>query len=129
MIERDKIFEIARYIVNGVAATGVHYFVFVAISNILAPGSAGIANFLASFFGISVSFLGSRYFVFRNWRAPIVTQFIRFGALYAAIAVLSGLTLYVWSDVMSLNKTIGFLIGVFLQVVFSYVGGRRLVFA
>jgi putative flippase GtrA len=95
----------------------------------LTPNSAGLANFLASFFGITISFLGSRYFVFRNWRVPIGVQFLRFGTLYAAIAILSGATLFIWSDIFFLNKTVGFFIGVILQVCFSYLGSRRLVFA
>ena len=58
-----------------------------------------------------------------------MTQLLRFGALYAAIAILSGLTLFLWSDLLQLDKTIGFLIGVMLQVAFSYIGGKKLVFA
>lgn len=129
MIESARVFEIIRYIINGLIATGAHYCSFIAILSILTSHSAGLAGFLAAFVGISVSFLGSRYFVFRNWHTPIVVQFLRFGALYAAIAILSGLTLFIWSDLMHFNNTIGFLIGVIIQIAFSYVGGKRLVFA
>ena len=128
-IDRARLLEIARYIVNGLVATGAHYLAFLFNLHSVTPNSAGLANFLASFFGISVSFLGSRYFVFKNWRVPILVQFLRFGALYAVIAILSGVTLFIWSDVFFFNKTIGFFIGVILQVCFSYLGSRRLVFA
>lgn len=129
MISQDRFYEIIRYIINGLIATGVHYSVFMFNLNYLALSSAGLANFLASFFGISASFFGSRYFVFQNQRASFLSQFIKFSALYAAIAILSGLILFVWSDILNLNKSTGFLVGVALQVVLSYLGGRRLVFA
>ena len=129
MIERARFLEITRYIINGLVATGAHYLAFLFNLHSVTPNSAGLANFLASFFGITVSFLGSRYFVFRNWRVPILDQFLRFGALYAVIAILSGLTLFIWSDIFFFNKTIGFFIGVVFQVSFSYLGSRRLVFA
>ena len=129
MIERHQFQEIIRYILNGLVATAAHYGAFLLNLSLLPAHSAGLANFLAAFIGISISFLGSRYFVFRNWQAPIVGQFLRFGALYAGIAILSGLTLFVWSDLLQLDKRVGFLIGVFLQVAFSYFGGKKLVFA
>ncbi len=129
MIERGQFQEIIRYILNGLVATAAHYGAFLFNLSLLPAHSAGLANFLAAFVGISISFLGSRYFVFRNWEAPIVGQFLRFGALYASIAILSGLTLFVWSDLLQLDKRVGFLIGVFLQVAFSYFGGKKLVFA
>lgn len=129
MIEWARFLEIMRYIINGLVATGAHYLAFLFNLHSVTPNSAGLANFLASFFGIIVSFLGSRYFVFRNWRVPILVQFLRFGALYAVIAILSGLTLFIWSDIFFFNKTIGFFIGVVFQVCFSYLGSRRLVFA
>ena len=129
MIERGQLQEIIRYVINGLVATGAHYGVFLFNLSLLPAHSAGLANFLAAFVGIFISFLGSRYFVFQNWQAPFMTQLLRFGALYAAIAILSGLTLFLWSDLLQLDKTIGFLIGVMLQVAFSYIGGKKLVFA
>jgi len=129
MIERGQLQEIFRYVINGLVATGAHYGAFLFNLSLLPAHSAGLANFLAAFVGIFISFLGSRYFVFQNWQAPFMTQLLRFGALYAAIAILSGLTLFLWSDLLQLDKTSGFLIGVMLQVAFSYIGGKKLVFA
>ena len=129
MISRDHFYEIIRYIINGLVATGVHYGVFMFNLNYITSGSAGLANFFASFFGISASFIGSRYFVFQSRQASLLKQLIKFSALYAAIAVMSGLILFIWSDLLNLNKSLGFLVGVVLQAALSYVGGRRLVFA
>ena len=84
MIERGQFQEIIRYILNGLVATAAHYGAFLFNLSLLPAHSAGLANFLAAFVGISISFLGSRYFVFRNWQAPIVGQFLRFGAATAS---------------------------------------------
>lgn len=129
MIDRKRLFEIFRYVVNGTIATGVHYAVFIVNLTYIMPQSAGISNFFASFVGIAVSFLGNRYFVFSSWHTPLVRQFIRFSSLYVAIAIVSGATLMVWSDMCGLNKSIGFLLAVIIQVSLSYIGGKRLVFA
>jgi hypothetical protein len=128
MIERGQLLEIIRYIINGLFATGAHYGVFLFNLSFLPVHSAGLANFLAAFIGITISFLGSRYFVFRKQQVSIAKQFWRFSALYASIAVLSGVTLFFWSDLLRLDKRVGFLIGVILQVALSYVGGKKLVF-
>jgi len=91
------------------------------------PSAAG-ANVVAAAFGISTSFLGSRYFVFRNSTTPLIQQIGRFGALYVAIAVLHGLILFGWTDVFKLNYRIGFLIATGLQIILSFFGNKRLVF-
>lgn len=129
MIDRLRLYEIIRYVLSGLLATHVHYCAFIFIHNYIFPQSAGGVNFVASFLGIVVSFLGSRYFVFRSFHASIVRQFTQFGILYLVIALVSGFTLFIWSDYLGYNKTIGFLIGVIIQVCCSYLGGRRVVFA
>ena len=129
MINRNRLLEIIRYVINGGVATSAHYGAFIFNLSFISPQSAGLANFLASFVGIIVSFFGSRYFVFCSMKTSIAIQFIRFSILYLAIAIVSGVTLFVWSDILELNKNIGFLIGVIIQVFCSYFGGRRIVFA
>lgn len=117
-----------RYVANGLVATGVHYMVLVFNLHVLNMPSAGFANFFAAIFGITASFLGSRYFVFRRWEENIIRQAVKFGLLYAAIAMLHGLILFAWTDVGHFDYRIGFLFGLVLQVVLSYTGNKRLVF-
>jgi putative flippase GtrA len=109
-------------------ATGVHYGVLSANLQVLEISSAGVANFCAAVVGISVSFLGSRYFVFRKIREPLLHQAAKFGLLYALIACLHGIMLYAWSDVMRWDYRTGFLMATGLQVVLSYWGNKTLVF-
>jgi len=120
--------ELGRYVVNGLVATAVHYSVLVFNLNVLSVPSAGMANFIAAIFGITVSFLGSRYFVFQKTDGSILNQMLKFGSLYFAIAILHGLVLFVWTDLMGFDYREGFLIATALQVSLSYFGNKKLVF-
>jgi putative flippase GtrA len=117
-----------RYVINGVVATGVHYaFLSLALRGLAIP-SAGLANLFAAMFGIAASFVGSRYFVFRVFTEAALNQLTRFALLYGLIACLHASLLFVWTDMMGLNYSAGFLIGVLLQVIASYFGNKYLVF-
>lgn len=119
---------LARFVANGLVATAVHFGVLSANLHLLGMSSAGLANFLASAAGITTSFLGSRYFVFRKADEPMLAQAMRFSGLYGAIAVLHGLILLVWTDHWGLDYRIGFLIATAVQVSLSYAGNKVLVF-
>ena len=116
--------EVFRYIANGVVATVVHYAVLTFNINVVSIESAGIANFIASVFGISVSFIGNRYIVFKKIEETLISQASKFAALYIIIAVIHGLVLYVWSDVYKLNYNYGFVIAVTIQFVLGYLGKK-----
>lgn len=120
--------QVVRYAVNGLAATAIHFGVLQINLKLVGMSSAGLANFIAAFFGIAVSFIGSRYYVFQSHRQPILRQASKFGGLYAAIACLHGLVLYGWSDLQGWDYRLGFLLATVLQVVFSYWGNKLLVF-
>jgi len=83
---------------------------------------------VAAVFGISASFIGSRYYVFQGSREPLLRQIYRFIFLYAAIAMLHGALMYVWVDRYALNYVIGFGVATFMQMVFSYWGNKVMVF-
>ncbi|MEZ5662339.1 MAG: GtrA family protein [Burkholderiaceae bacterium] len=121
--------EALRYLLNGGIATLVHFAVLWACMDWWHLPSAGLASAMASVAGIVVSFLGNRHYVFRRQDGHLWSQAKRFVALYAAIALLHGTVLYVWTDVLGLPYMAGFLIAVVLQVVLGYLGGRFLVFA
>ena len=121
--------QIARYGVNGLVATAVHYSALRAGIDLLHIPSAGAANLLAAVFGISASFIGSRYFVFRKFDESALKQASRFILLYAAIAAVHAGFLFVWTDKLGLDYQIGFAIAMVFQVVGSYFGNRILVFS
>ena len=117
-----------RYLINGLAATAVHFAVLTFNLKVLDWSSAGIANLVAAVFGITASFLGSRYFVFQGSAEPLFKQVYRFIFLYAAIALLHGALMYVWADHYHLNYIAGFVVATGMQVLCSYWGNKRMVF-
>ena len=117
-----------RYIVNGLAATAVHFTVLTFNLKVLGFSSAGLANLVAAVFGITASFAGSRVYVFQGSAQPLLRLVYRFILLYAAIALLHGALLYGWTDVMALNYIAGFGVATVMQVIFSYWGNKVLVF-
>jgi putative flippase GtrA len=125
---RQRIDELVRYVINGLAATGVHYGMLTFNLKVLGITSAGLANLLAAVFGITASFLGSRYFVFRDVSGPVLTQATKFGGLYAVIALFHGVVLLCWTDWLGFDYRIGFVLATLLQMSLSYVGNKRLVF-
>lgn len=121
--------EVARYVVNGLVATLVHYGVLTLNLRVLGIPSAGLSNLIAACFGITASFLGSRYFVFRARSGSAFRQLRRFVLLYAATAVMHGLILFLWSDLGELDTNLGFLLATAFQMAVTYFGNKRLVFA
>lgn len=117
-----------RYVINGGIATVISYVVLSACINLAQIPSAGVSNFIAAVVGISASFIGNRNFVFPGGRETLWHQLGRFWILYAILAVMQGIVMYLWADLAGLNYRIGFLIGTFLQMVFSYLGGKHWVF-
>ncbi len=120
--------QLIRYIINGLVATAIHFLVLIFNLKVLEWNSAGVANFIAAVFGISASFIGSRYYVFNGSLEPLVKQLYRFVLLYAAIAILHGLLMYIWVDLYLQDYIIGFLIATAMQIACSYIGNKVLVF-
>lgn len=120
--------EVVRFVINGLIASAVHYAALSFNLRVLEMSSAGLANFFAAWFGIAASFIGSRFFVFRNREEAMAQQAIRFLASYAAIACLHGLLLYAWTDRLHLDYTVGLILAAMMQAVLSYLGNKLLVF-
>lgn len=117
-----------RYGINGFLATLIHYAVLTINLNVFLMSSAGMANLIASVFGITFSFIGNRYFVFDKCNKKLLRQVIKFSSLYSAIAIVHGLILFLWTDWLRFDYRIGFLIATALQVSLSYVGNKKMVF-
>ena len=124
----SRVTELARYGVNGILATIVHFSVLTINLKVLNFPSAGVANMIAATVGITTSFLGSRYFVFQKTNESILVQALKFNGLYWTIATLHGLVLLLWTDWMRFDYRIGFLIATIIQVSLSYTGNKRMVF-
>jgi putative flippase GtrA len=120
--------ELLRYVANGVVATGVHFGVLSFNLQALRIESAGLANLIAAAFGITVSFLGGRYFVFPAKKDGLIAQAAKFSSLYALIALLHGAILFIWTDYLGFDYRVGFVIATGAQTILSYLGNKFLVF-
>ena len=121
--------EAIRYVINGLVATGAHFAVLTIGIQVLHIPLAAVANLFAAIVGITVSFLGSRYFVFRGHTRSILVQATSFVGLYAIIALLHAGVLFVLTDMLGIDFRIGFLVATGLQVFVSYLGNRKIVFS
>jgi putative flippase GtrA len=120
--------EFARFVANGLVATAVHFTVLTVLLDLAHVPLAAAANFVAALFGIAVSFIGNRTFVFRQGEGKLSGQLPRFAGLYLAMAGLHALVLYFWTDRWGLDYRLGFVMATSMQVLLSYLGNRILVF-
>jgi putative flippase GtrA len=120
--------QVVRYIINGLMATAVHFSVLRFCMEVLHVPLAGEANAIAACFGIAVSFLGSRYFVFKGQEGSVVKQGSLFLGVYAVIALLHATVMYIWTDRMGFDYRIGFVLATCMQMAFSFVANKLLVF-
>jgi len=120
--------QVVRYIINGLVATAVHFSVLRFCLEVLHVPLAGEANAIAACFGITVSFLGSRYFVFKGQEGSVVKQGTLFLGVYAVIALMHATVMYIWTDRMGFDYRIGFVLATCMQMAFSFVANKLLVF-
>ena len=121
--------EAARFVVNGLVATGVHFGALTFGLEVLHIPLAALANFLAALFGITASFIGNRYFVFRGHSESLVAQATRFVGIYLLIACLHAGLLFIITDWLKIDFRIGFVVATVMQMTITYFGNRHLVFA
>lgn len=120
--------EFLRFVGNGIFASGVHFLILWICYMVLSLGSAGLSNFIASLVGISISFLGNKYFVFKKHADSFVLQSSKFILLYALIALLHGFVSFIVTDIYNVDYRMSFLIALFLQLVLGYIGNKLFVF-
>lgn len=116
-----------RFVINGLVATAAHYLSLVFLIELIGIGSAGMANGLAAIVGITVSYLGNHKLVFRSDEGHSAT-FPRFLGVYAAVAVVHGCALAIWTDYFGFSYHSGFVIATALSVMLTFVGNKRFVF-
>ncbi|HDS1835101.1 TPA: GtrA family protein [Stenotrophomonas maltophilia] len=128
MLRSVDLRQFARFVVNGLAATAVHFGTLTFLVEVVNVGSKGVANSIAAVLGIFASFLGNRFFVFASKTGSLRRELLRFSALYATLALLSGALMALWADVLAFDYRIGFVVISGIQLVLSFLGNRMLVF-
>jgi putative flippase GtrA len=120
--------EVLRYVVNGLICTLIHYGVLTFNIKFIQFESTGLANLIASIVGISSSYFGNKYFVFKGIKVLKPLLFAKFFLTYSLIALFHGLALYVWSDIYKLDYTFGFAIAVLIQFVLGFLLSKFIIF-
>ncbi len=128
MLRGSDIRQFARFVLNGLAATAVHFGTLTFLVEVVHVGYKGLGNSIAAVFGILASFIGNRFFVFASKTSSLRKDLLRFSVLYAALALLSGALMALWADVFALDYRIGFVAITGIQLVLSFLGNRMLVF-
>lgn len=128
MLRTVDLRQFARFVGNGLVATAVHFGVLTFLVEVVHVESKGLSNAVAACFGICASFLGNRFFVFASKAGGIRKELLRFSALYAALALLSGALMALWADVLAFDYRVGFVVISGIQLVLSFLGNRILVF-
>jgi len=116
-----------RFAMNGLVATGVHYLVMLIAIQILHITMYSLAYAFAFFFGVTASFLGNKYFVFRRKQSQSY-QFFKFITLYIVLLLFTSITMWAVSDYAGFHYDIGFMVAAILQFIGGYLGSRYLIF-
>lgn len=124
-IERARL---VRFVLNGLVASAVHAGVLYVLYEVAHLPSAAVCSLVAACAGITASFIGNRTFVFDASDHPVLDQVVRFGGLYASIALLHTALLWWWTDLQGFDYRIGFVLALGLQVVLSFLGNSKFVF-
>ncbi len=125
---RERTSEMSRFVGNGIFATIIHFCALKFAISVLNIPLASIASLFAVVFGVSASFLGNRYFVFKSVDQPLQWQLTKFLGLYMGAAIFHASFLFFWTDMLTFNVNSGFLLATAVLTTVSYFGNRHLVF-
>ena len=118
-----------RFAINGLIASGIHFFVLSLSIVLFEVSSAAMASVLASTFGIASSFFGNRHFVFSSGKSgTILSQLKRFLPLYLSMFVLHSSLLFTLTDLQEFDYRFSFLVATSVQAIVSYFCNKNLVF-
>ncbi len=119
--------QLVRFALNGLAATAVHYAALTFFLEVVHVPSAGISNGIASFFGISASYIGNRVFVFGS-KARVSRTLPAFVAIYAIVAAVHAGFLWIWTDIGQLPYPAGFVIATAISTTITFLASKIFVF-
>ncbi len=128
MKKKFSVDETYKFIINGLFATLVHFLVLLILIS-FSPLNYGFSNFIGYIFSITSSFLGNKFFVFKDSNNKhAFTQVIKFIFLYIFLAINSGFALYIWTDINKYNFVIGFLGITALNTIISFLVNKFLIY-
>lgn len=118
-----------RFFLNGLFATIIHFFILYICINIIGVTFIGLANGVASIFGIIISFAGNKFFVFGNFNIKdILSQMQTYIFFYTLIAFMHASVMYIWSDLLGFTYVFGFIVVIFIQFTAGFYVNKKIIF-
>jgi len=117
-----------KYIFNGLFATIVHYCVFIFSINFFNFQYTATADFIAAFFGISISFLGNKYLVFNMKAKRPFAQYLFFFFFYIFLVLIHSAIIFLMTDILFIHYNMSFLLATFFQFLISFAVNKNLTF-
>jgi len=106
----------------------VHFsFLFIAVE-VIEISLISLSNLVASFFGVSSSFLLNRHYVFRTVRKSFYTAYFHFIVANTVTISLTSFLFLGWSDWLGWDYKVGFLLIYILVAMLNYVLYKKVIF-
>lgn len=122
MVARHRLFEVARFLVAGLATTVFSYAVYLGLLALLSYMLAYVICYLA---GIVFSYFINTYFVFGQrfrWKA-----FVKFPLVYAAQLAINMVVVWLAVDQFGMRKEFAPLIAIVLSIPVTYLLSRAII--
>lgn len=116
LVARSRFF---RFLISGGVNTGATYVIYLLLLQVL---DYRVAYSVAYVFGIVLSFLVNRLFVFkthRGWRSIVLFPFVYLVQYLVSVAVIWG-----WVEMLDLSATVAPLIAIAITIPLTYVLSR-----
>jgi putative flippase GtrA len=116
------------FIINGTISAGFHFLILVFFVEILNIKNIAVANIIAGFLAIIISYLGNRYFVFKSSENKIYSQVLKFFVTYIIIIFVNTLFLSLLIFFTGLDYRIAFIITSAILAILSFFINKFIVF-
>ncbi|MGH8109062.1 MAG: GtrA family protein [Arenimonas sp.] len=122
MIERGRLFEIARFLVAGLATTAISYALYLVLLFVLPYLPAYMISYVA---GIVFSYFINTYFVFSQRFS--LQSFLKFPLVYIAQFAINVAVVWLAVDKFEMRKELAPLIAIVLSIPVTYLLSRAII--
>lgn len=122
--------ELIRYLIIGVLTTVINYIAFVIFANVIKI-DMHISNIIAWLISVIFAYFTNKLFVFESKSfKPLVLlkEVVTFGAARVFSLLLEEIILYVFVDLLNMNKLIIKLIANIIVIIINYILSKFLIF-
>ena len=132
-VDKDELNLLKKFVLNGFFATFIHYFTLTFFSSFIfsnSPNPYGWSYAVGSLFGITSSFFGNKFYVFKSTikKKSSTNQFIRFISIYFILMMICSTFMSILSDYFLIDYNISFIVIIGLQTILNYMLLKKYVF-